>query len=257
MKAMNWKTRVLVVLAVALALGGCVKVEQTLTLKKDGSGTLDMRYGMSEQTIAQMEAMEKMAESMGQEEDAEAESGSPFDFDEAEIREQFETSAPEGVKLVSLDSESVDGWKYMNLKLAFDDLAALRQTEFFSDGAMSLTKNADGNYVLVQSTGAEDAMPPTPSDGGDAAAAAMLEQMSAMFAGMRIATTVIAPSEVLESNATETDGRKASWVFDVDEDPAVLTKLKQMNLRMVFKGKGVDIAEFDATSGGAADTAAE
>ncbi|EIC23370.1 hypothetical protein [Thiorhodovibrio frisius] len=243
MKVMNLKTRWLVALAVALVLGGCVKVEQTLTLKKDGSGTLDMRYGMSEQTIAQMDAMQTMAESMGQEaEDAGSEN--PFDFDEAEVREQFEAEAPEGVELVSLNSESIDGWKYMNLKLTFDDLAALRETEFFSDGAMSLTKNADGNYVLVQSTGAEDAMPPTPSGGSEVAEAAMLQQMAGMFAGMRIVTTVVAPSEVIESNATETDGRKASWVFDVDEDPTVLSKLQNMSLRMVFKGKGVDIAEF-------------
>ncbi|WP_328987642.1 hypothetical protein [Thiorhodovibrio winogradskyi] len=241
---MNTETRWLVALAVVLVLGGCVKVEQTLTLKKDGSGTLDMRYGMSEQTIAQMEAMEKMAESMGQEASEDVGGETPFDFDEAEIREQFESDAPEGVELVSLQSESLDGWRYMNLKLAFDDLSALKNTEFFSDGAMSLTKNADGNYVLVQSTGAEDAMPPTSPDGSDAATAAMMQQMAAMFAGMRIATTVIAPSEIIESNATDMDGRKASWVFDVDEDPTVLSKLQQMNLRMVFKGKGVEIAEF-------------
>lgn len=252
MKQMKIVSRWMVALAATLVLGGCVKVEQTLTLDKDGSGTLDMRYGMSEQTISQMEAMEKMAESMGEDAAADSGSESPFDFDEAEVREQFESNRPEGIELVSLSSENVDGWKYMNIKLAFDDLAALKQTEFFSDGELTLTKNADGDYVLVQSTGAGDAMPPTPADGGDAAQAAMMQQMAAMFAGMRIATTVVAPTEVIESNATETDGRKASWVFDVDEDPTVLTKLQNMNLRMVFKGKGVDIPEFGSAPADAA-----
>ncbi|MBK5970080.1 hypothetical protein Thiosp_03265 [Thiorhodovibrio litoralis] len=246
MKRMKNPSRWMLVLVAALVLGGCVKVEQTLTLEKDGSGTLDVRYGMSEQTIAQMEAMQQMTESMGQEAAEDSGSEPPFDFDEAEVREQFETEAPEGIELVSLSSESVDGWKYMNLKLTFDDLAALQQTDFFSDSELSLTKNADGNYVLVQSTGAGEAMPPTPPDGSDAAQNAMMQQMAAMFAGMRIATTVVAPSEVIESNATESDGREASWVFDVDEDPTVLSKLQNMTLRMVFKGKGVDISEFSS-----------
>lgn len=243
MKTMTIQTRWLVALSTAVLLGGCVQVEQTLTLANDGSGTLDVRYGMSEQTVSQFEAMQRMAENMGQE-DSDDSLEAPFDFDEDSVRRQFETEAPEGIELLSLSSESVDGWKFMNLRLSFTDLAALKETEFFSDGELSLTKNADGNYVLVQSTGAEGAMPPMPSEGEDAMAAAMMQQMAGMFAGMRIATTVVAPSNIIESNATSTDGRSASWVFDVDEDPSVLAKMQQMNLRLVFDGKGVNIPEF-------------
>jgi len=49
------------VLGALLALTGCIKVDQTLTLNADGTGTLALRYGMSEQTLAQLKAMEQMA----------------------------------------------------------------------------------------------------------------------------------------------------------------------------------------------------
>lgn len=247
MTFMKFKFRWLAVLVIALLASGCVKVEQTLTLDKDGSGTLDMRYGMSEQTIAQLEAMEQMAETMGQEPGGDPAGETPFDFDEAQVREEFEANRPDGVELLSLNSETVDGWKYMNMQLAFDDMAALRETAFFSDGELTLTKNAEGNYVLSQSTGAASAMPETPIGEGEGAEAAMMQQMAGMFAGMRIVTNVVAPTAVLDSNASEVDGRRASWIFDVDEDPTVLAKLQQMDLRMVFDGKGVDIPEFGAT----------
>jgi hypothetical protein len=233
-------------IAIALVFAGCVKVDQTLTFDKNGKGTLEMRYGMAEQTIAQLEAMEQMAASMGQTPDEATGDNMPFDFDEARIREEFEAERPEGVELVSLSSETVNGWRYVNMRLSFETLSALSQTELFSDAELSLTKNADGNYVLVQTTGSDDRMPSGPADPSNPAASAMMEQMAGMFAGMRIVTTVVAPTDVIESNATERNGRQASWVFDVDEDPSALTKLQGTNLRLVFDGKGVEIPEFGA-----------
>jgi hypothetical protein len=234
--------------ALVLLLTGCIKLDQTLTLNKDGSGTLDIRYGMAEQTIAQLEAMERMSQQDGADSDADAEEGSPFDFDEAEVREKFEKEKPEGVELVSAASEVVDGWKYMKMRLSFEDLEALKRTEFFEDSDLSIRRDDNGNYVLTQKTGADDAGiagAPGGGDGEDAMAEAMMEQMAAMFAGLRIATSVVAPSEILESNATSVEGNKATWVFDIEEDPTVLSKLNGMDLKMVFSGDGVDLPEVD------------
>ncbi len=230
--------------ALVLLLAGCIKLDQTLTLNEDGSGTLDLRYGMAEQTIAQLEAMEKMSQ-QGETADIEVEEGSPFDFDEAEIRENFEQDKPEGVELVSVASEVVDGWKYMQMRLSFKDLEALKRTEFFEDSDLSIRRDDDNNYVLLQKTGADEAgIGDAPDgDGDDPMAAAMMEQMAAMFAGLRIANSVVVPSKILESNATSVDGNKATWVFDIDEDPSILSKLNSMDLRMVFAGEGVDLPE--------------
>ncbi|MBK1649377.1 hypothetical protein [Rhabdochromatium marinum] len=233
-----------VALTLVVLLGGCVKVEQTLTLAKDGSGTLDIRYGMSEQTLAQLAAMQQIAERMGQTATEGAGAAPPFDFDAATVRQQFETHHPEGIALISLESETLDGWKYMNLKLSFEDLAALQQTQLFSDGQMSLSRNAAGNYVLRLSIGTGEAIPSSPVTADDPTQAAIMQQMAGLFAGMRIVTTVVAPSAVIASNATKLEDRTATWVFDVDEDPTLVAQLQQMELRLVFDSQGVELTEF-------------
>jgi len=243
---MNGFLRWLGIAALVLMLAGCIKLDQTLTLNKDGSGTLDIRYGMAEQTIAQLEAMERMSQQDAKDSGTDVDEGSPFDFDEAEVREKFEQEKPEGVELVSVGSEVVDGWKYMKMRLSFTDLEALKRTDFFEDSDLSIHRDDDGNYVLMQKTGADDTGigdAPGGEDAEDPMAAAMMEQMAAMFAGLRISTSVVAPSEILESNATSVDGNKATWVFDIDKDPTVLSKLNGMDLKMVFSGDGVDLPE--------------
>jgi hypothetical protein len=236
------KLRWIGIIALMLAAAGCVKVDQTITLNKDGSGTLDMRYGMSEQTIAQLEAMQQMSQTMG--EDAAMDQDSPFEFDEAKVREEFEATKPEGVELVALSSETVDGWKFIDMKIAFDDLAALKRTELFEDSDLSLRRDDDGNYVLTQASGPDD-MTDMGGAGGDEGAMEqqMIEQMAAMFAGLRLETRVVVPTRIIDTNGTVVDEKTASWVFDIDEDPSVLTKLDAMKLRVVFAGKGLSLPE--------------
>ncbi|MBK1617839.1 hypothetical protein CKO42_05085 [Lamprobacter modestohalophilus] len=237
MSSLRW----LCIVALAFAVTGCIKVDQTLTLNKDGSGTLNMRYGMSEQAIAQVEAMEKMGEAMqesgGEALDMDAERPFDLDFDEAKVREEFEAEGLEGVELASVKSESVDGWRFMEMKLTFDNLTALKQTDYFDGSELSLSKDAEGNYVLTQRStdngddGDDEEMDPQ-----------MLKQMAAMFAGMRIANRVIVPTEIIETNATDIDGRSASWVYDIEKDPTILSQIQNFNMRVVFSSEGTSIA---------------
>ena len=234
----------LLLLIVAVAISGCIKIDQTMTLNKDGSGELDIRYGMSEQAIAQLKAMEEMGEAMGEGGGVEMDADTPFDFDfdEAKVREEFEAQAIDGVDLLSATSETVDGWRYMAMKLSFDSLAALKQTDFFDDNELSLTRDAEGNYVLTQR--ASDADAPAIGQGADDEMTdQMLQQMAAMFAGMRIASRVVVPTEIIETNATEVDGRMAAWIFDIDENPAVMKELESLNMRVVFSSKGASLGE--------------
>jgi len=241
---MKFVERGIAVVAAALILSGCIKVDQTISINPDGSGTLDMIYGMSEQTIAQMEAMEQMAAGM-KEEGLEAESDSPLDFDEAEVRKKFAEEKPEGVQLLDVSSESREGWKYMKVKLAFDDLDSLKNTEFFEDSELTLTRNAEGNYVLAQKLGPDaTGLPGSPAGSEDAQGMdeKAMQAMAAMFAGLRIAMTVAVPGEIIETNATQVEGNRASWVYDIDKDPQILSKLGgQEELRLVFSGKGLDL----------------
>ncbi len=236
--------RLLLLLTVAVAISGCIKLDQTMTLNKDGSGELDIRYGMSEQAIAQLKAMEQMGDAMGEGDGVGMEADTPFDFDfdEAKVREEFEAQAIDGVELLSATSETVDGWRYMTMKLSFESLAALKQTDFFDDSELSLTQDAEGNYVLTQRPSDEDASA-VGQDADVEMTDQMLQQMAAMFAGMRILNRVVVPTEIIETNATEIDGRTAAWIFDIDENPAVIKELEHLNMRVVFSSEGASLGE--------------
>lgn len=213
------------------AIAGCIKVDQTLALNRDGSGTLAIRYGMSEQTIAQIKAMEQMSQQGG--EGIKMEQASPFEFDEAKVREEFAASKPDGVDLEAVTSEVAGGWKFIDLKLRFDDLRALKKIKIFKDSELRIIRDGSGNYRLVQKgPGSKEV------SAGDAR---MQKQAAAMFAGLRIVNTLVLPSEVIATNATKVDGNRVSWIFDLAEDPEAISKLENTELSVTFSGADVHL----------------
>jgi hypothetical protein len=216
-----------------LMLGGCVKLDQTLTLNADGSGTLAMRYGMSEQTIAQMRAMEQMAAQGG--EGLSVKQENPLRFDPDQLRAELDKHRSAGVEVRALSSEVVDGWQYIDLEVAFVDIRALKRTELFKDSGLAIAPVGQGNYRVTQPGGG------TAAPAGDAAAQQLFRQMPAMLAGLRIVQTIVAPGNIIETNAQRVDGRRASWVFDIAEDPGVLDRLAQTRMELTFDGDGVTL----------------
>ena len=212
---------------------GCVKVEQTLTLKADGSGVLAIRYGMAEADLAQVESM---ARSQLAEEGLPAESVvNPFEFDEAEVRKDFEAYRELGVTLEQMRTEVVDGWKYLNMRMAFTTLAGLGQTEFLSDRQITLKKVGEGRYELVQGA------PP----GAEAAEMEVApELMAEMMKGFRAELRVEVPGDIVETNADEQEPRRAAWVFDVDRDAKALQRAQRLAMRVVFEAPGLALPDY-------------
>jgi len=220
----------------AVSLSGCLKVDQTLTINKDGSGQMEMSYSMQESTIRQMEAMSQMEAAQGEE--GSGSGAEQFEFNEEALRKQFAGAEERGIKVESIDSKTESGWRTMHVKLSFKDLSALAGTEMMEDNVFSLKKNAKGNYVLVQKTGEEGA-----EAGDEAMPPEMMAQMAPMFAGMRIVQRVKVPGKVVSTNATENDGSTASWIFDIDKDPAVINKIQNLKMEIEFEGSGLDLKE--------------
>ncbi len=233
----NFLWQVLSVFCIFL-ITGCVKVDQTLTLQPDGSGTLDLVYGMSEQTIAQMKAMTQsmMAESSSN-------SGSvamDFDYTEAEVRKDFESYKPYGVTLDSMSMEIRDGWKYRTLKIQFKTLDGLSKTPWLSDRLFSLSKNEQGNYVLLRAAGdGSTGLAPPPA--ADPNVEAML---AGMMKGFRAVIRVKTPTPIIESNAENSSGNTAEWIFDLENNAQALEKAQSLTMRTVFNGQGLSIPEF-------------
>ena len=59
------------------------------------------------------------------------------------------------------------------------------------------------------------------------------------WGNVRVANAVVVPGEIIETNATSVDGNRAAWVFDIEQDPDVIAKLQNTDLRVVFSGDGV------------------
>ncbi len=224
------KTIVMVAL-VAFTIG-CLRIEQDVVINRDGSGKFQMTYGMQEQMVRQMEAMQAMQTF---EEDGDDEELSPFNFNLEQVRESMKKYEEHGLKVRNVSSETKDDWRYMKIQLEFDSIAALAKTEFFEDSNMKLNKVGD-RYVFEMKSEEEEP---------DEMSAQMMEQMAPMFAGMRVAMNIRVPGRIVEHNATEVKGQTASWVFDVDKDPGAYQKIQQMNIRVVFEGEGIELPNID------------
>jgi hypothetical protein len=232
---------------IAIILSGCLKMEQTLTVNEDGSADMKMSYAMQETTIAQMEAMNKMSQQMAEQMGEEAESDNDsFEFNEEAVRSQYEKLEPAGIKLKSVNSEVRDGWKYIHVEFTADSLSALGESEAMEGSNFSLTRNVDGNYVLVLNNESGQGMGGDSEDMTPEMKDMMMQSMLPMMKGMRIEVNVVVPTEVIESNATQTDGNKVSWVYDVDKDPSFITEMDKMSMRVVFNGDGLDFPDVQA-----------
>lgn len=223
----------LVALLMLLWSTGCVRVEQTLRLNDDGSGVLSLRYGMAESDLAEMEALAKSQ--LAEEGVTDAGPINPFEFNEAEVRKDFEAYRSLGVTLEDIRTEAVEGWKYMNLRVAFASLAGLGQTEFLSDRQLTLTRLAEGRYELVQAA---------PPGTGEATQEMDTELLAGLMKGFRAELKVEVPGAVVESNADERAPSAATWIFDVDRDARALERAQRAAMRVVFEKPGLVLKEY-------------
>jgi len=221
-------------LVAVIALTGCLKMEQDITLNKDGSGNVKFVYGMSEQTIKQMEAMKEMSKSMGEEGAEPAEDDNDFEFDVDKVKKGFEEMKEQGITLNSATTTKEDGWQYMNINFDFKDVSKLDDTPVFEN--VSIIKNADGNYVITSKMDNDN------MGGGDAGAEQM-KAMLPMLSGMRIAIKINTPNAIVSTTAPIKSKDSAKWLFDVDKDPDSFLNMSKTNMEVVFGGDGCTIPE--------------
>lgn len=239
--------RCLLVAALALAtlLAGCIRVEQVLTLNPDGSGVIDLTYGMSEESVR---GFQEMSQDMLAGSNGLSGAAMPFDFSDEDVRNDFKDYEADGVVLQSVDTSVRDGWKYRRLVIRFRDLEGLARSGFLADRRFSLTRDEQGNYVLVQASGGNGDMAGQLSALGGPE---MQEVLNTVMKGFRAVIQIRTPGRILETNAPEKGDRAASWSFDLEKDPQALDKAQAASMRIVFEGKGLKIPEFRSGAGSA------
>ncbi|OQW96749.1 MAG: hypothetical protein BWK77_03760, partial [Verrucomicrobia bacterium A1] len=204
----------------AALLGGCIHVEETLKIEKDGSGVIDITYGMSEENA---DRMQELAQTMIANAEGGASTASmPFGSSEEQIRNDFKEYEASGVALKSISTEDRDGWKYRRLVIGFPSLAALAETGFLSDRNLSVSRDEGGNYVFCQLSDPKAQPAGLNGNGDPQTEAAMKEIMKGFRAVVRIET----PGRILETTATDKTDRSATWTFDFDEDPKALERIQ-------------------------------
>ena len=236
-------------LAVALALtAGCLQVEQTLTLNSDGSGTLDLTYGMSEQALGEMAAMTNLVAEMdkatGQKPGSPADLRNPFVFDEQAIRQKAAQYQKQGIKLVRLGVGPRGNWKFASMTVAFDNLAALTKTGLLPNSALTLKRQKNGNYILFQKL-------LSPGSSVNLRDPATQKDLGIMLTGLRLVLRVNTPGRVLNANTAIRGENTALWDADVDKTPELLQKFVQEGAVVTFDGTGLDLPEisFQTASG--------
>lgn len=223
-----------------LSLAGCVQVEQTLKLHGDGSGTMHLHYAASLEGVRAMEEVARRAALV------EEEIETPLNFDEKGIREDFEAYRPLGVTLNDVSMADVDGWRHVNLDIAFTSLVALARTEFISDRSLTLRRTENGSYELRQAAESQlDIGPALDASGPEAET--MLRDM---LQGFRATVRMEVPGPVTETNGRQDGERAAEWEFTVDDDPESLKKLQRFDLRVVFAAGDLALPELRPPAGG-------
>jgi hypothetical protein len=241
--------RLFLVALSALALAGCISVETTVELNRDGSGKIIEKIGVGKE-------MAGMAASMA----GEGGGAKPFS------REQFADDAKrfgEGVRFVSVDESQGATMMYYTIVYAFDDISKIaidqNQGNAMPSGGGPGGEKKEEPMRFEFSAGEDSStltirMPEREDDFGDEevdevdipdemevspemeqAGAAMMKMM---FKGMHFAVRIDFNGDIVETDATNVDGNTVTLLemdFEAIMDDA--EKLAELNTK---QPKGIE-----------------
>lgn len=227
-----------------LAAGvGCVRVDQTLTLNEDGSGSLHVAYSVSEQAVAQFRAMQKLTRQMA------LAAGRPsalsptderaylfLDPGEQALSRELAKYKEYGVVVDDLEVDTRNARRNVRMQLRFRSLERLAQAEVFKDYGFSLYRGPKRHFVFdrpAKDGGARSSM--------DFSAPEMVRLLTPLLSGFRVVTKVRTPGAILRTNAHSHSQHVATWNFDFDKDPNALIALQRQRMLILFDGDGLEL----------------
>ncbi len=225
-------------MAAGLATGGCFQMTTVVTVKGDGSGTVDHTMLVSKASLAQLRQFSALAGGRGQ--------GQTFDLlSEDQARSMAATLGP-GVTYVSsepLDTQLAEGRR---TTYAFTDVTQLRISEQPSADNLpvktpsalkadanaitcSFTKEPNGNSTLHINL-PEPAIASAIGDAANPALAQQLAMVRALLAGAKITIAVEPAGQLVRTTSPYVDGSRVT-LLDADLDQllgneALLTRLQ-------------------------------
>lgn len=206
-------------LGAAVMLYGCIEYEEDLVLNADRSGTVKVKYAMSEQLAAMM-AMGAGDQDKGE-----------LPVDKEKVEKLF--SGKEGLKVSNISVELKEKKKVVSFTVAFDDVDNLAKSNFalFKEG-LTFTRNEDGTFTYERKMsdtggpkaqpekkeGAEGEVPEGMEEMGEEMGKAMMKGMMEQFGLPKFTYKLTLPGTITETNADSHEGRAAQWKVEADVD---------------------------------------
>lgn len=237
--------RTVLLAGAALALAGCLKLDSTVELNANGSGKWHLVYSMPPHMIKQVQnaaALEADLRRAGGDTNAVPQPlDLPLLFDEVAIRNRFVTLASQGVTLEKLEVKPRGGWTTVDMKVQFTSLEKLLNLPFFADCGATFRRDPDGTgrlAIAAPQLGLTETVPDlTPPD--------VSMSVSPFLRGLTVSVRIGVPGDIRNTNAGQSNGRRATWEWDYDRDPAALNRLNKTKMIVIFDGAGASMAPFE------------
>lgn len=245
-------------LVASLALAGCLKANDVVVVKPDGSGTF------STTVTIDLSAMKGIAEAMGGAPDAKPD-GEPGEDGKGKKDDPLEEMKEEwkhieGIEIVKADSVEKDGKVTMTIDAKFKTLEAYARATSIEMGA-TLEKQADGSYVLrfddkpgkpdpagegaKGGEGEPGAPAPGADDFGAEMAAGMMSAFEPFLKGIEMTRKLTLPGKIVTTNGVKSDdGSTVTWTVKWDD----IKKAKKPPAQSVtFRGDDLTLKPFSIT----------
>ncbi len=235
---------ILLLLALPFLSTGCLKCDILLELSPDGSGSLESTYSVTESATAQLKAMLKLSQQLGQiSTGVQADPKDPemmifLDPNEGRIRKKLAKYKKYGLTLDKLRIKSRNARHTVDIKLKFEDIAKVAQADFFSDIGFSLYRRKSGDLVFFR----HNLNAGNPNKELLASTDAQ-EMIAPILEGFDVNVKVLTPGRVLDSNAHTRSVRSATWSFDQDKDPSAFQKLQSQEYIILIESTGITIPD--------------
>ena len=230
-----------VTLLLLLTCLGCLRLEEKLMLRADGSGILEMQYVIPESTLAQLKAMRRLRGQLAAIEGEEAEIKDDeytrfmLYYGSEDIEKKFKQYEKHGVQLERLKVETREARRHVEIKAVFRDISQLQNTALFPHHGFTLVKQSDGNYFFRRNalTHGDDPTPrPSKED---------IQTLTPILRGFYVTLQINTPGRIIRTNARRKSLYRAEWVFDFTQDPNAFTDFQNQEYRIAFEGKGLNL----------------
>ena len=240
---MRTKTLPLLTLFLLLLLTtGCIEIHLDTDLEKDGSGTGKLEMAISPKVtrvLAEVQDIDDMPETH---------ISNLAGTDEDELKR---IAAKANVEIDHFESEVRDGRRTVSFEMKFDSLKDYSWVlgnvldevgdgfgVFAGEDGQLIFREARYDYSALLADEPEPAEPTDPSEETIDKYLEMMDVINGDRAAAKVLNVIKVPGDIIDSDATATDGRTCTWTLDF---AAIVADKDNLKPRIVFSDKGLKI----------------